>query len=72
MISSIKSSTADISRVPSIGSEPPTADDTNSSTSLTWRFADEQQMSPASLEVIQRLETIDIRPSFWQGQKREL
>jgi len=43
-----------------------TANDTNSSTPLTWRFTNEQQMSSTSLEVIQSLETIDIRSSLWQ------
>jgi hypothetical protein len=48
-----------------------TADDTDSSTSLTGCLADEQQMSSTSLEVVQSLETVDIRPSLGKGKKRE-
>ena len=49
-----------------------TADDTESSTLLTWRVADEEQVSTASLEVVESLETVDVGPGLGKGQQREL
>lgn len=65
IISSIKSSTASSAPVVQwLTTAKLTADDTDRATSLTGSLADQQQMRTASLEVVQSLETVDVRPGL--------
>lgn len=68
MISSIKSSTV----VSDINQGSPTRKNTNGAATATWGLADEEQMGTAGLEVVERLEAVEVGGGLGQRQKLEL